>query len=406
MTIKELEDKYIDLLLNRCINFDKSKSLLINYNIENQNFIDKLVEKANEIGIYDIYLDKEDIFLKHNVLKKIEYDNIKNEKIFNKDIWDIYASKGASFLLLRSSYPGLMDDINPKKLSYATYIERTTCKIYRELQKEFKIPWCIATLPSETWAKKIFPEYDSKKAYEELFKLIFKICMVDFENPILNWNNFLSYQKTIQDKLNLLKIKKLHYKNSLGTDLHLTLPKNVIWQIAGSLGDNMLVNLPTYEIFASPDYRYTNGKVYSSRPLCYNGKIIKNFYLEFKDGKVVDYDALEGKELLGEIINSDNYSCFLGEIALVNYDSPISKLNTIFYETTIDENASCHLALGEGFGECIIKGQEMTENELLENGICQSRNHVDFMVGTNDLEIVADTEFGKKLIMKNGNIVL
>jgi len=400
--MNELENKYIELLLKRCINFNNSKSLFISYQPENIDFINKLVDKAKEYGVTDIYLYNENINEKHEILKNISYDEIEKHPFFNKKIWDEYALKGASFLILESEYPGLMDDISKEKLARARYIDRATRPIYKKLQLEFQIPWCIATLPSKRWATDLFPKLDEEKAYNKLFDLICEMCMIKTDNPIESWNTFLKEQEIIKEKLNSLEISKMHYKNNLGTDLYIEITPNTVWHSAGSLGKDMLVNLPTYEIFTNPDFRKTKGIVYSSRSLCYNGSNVKDFYLEFKDGKVIEYGAKEGKDLLKGIIESDEYSSFLGEAALVPYNSPISNTNLVYGNITFDENASCHLALGNGFAECLINSKHLSEDDLFNIGVNPSKNHVDFMIGTNDLEIEADTKRGKVLIFKNG----
>jgi len=168
----------------------------------------------------------------------------------------------------------------------------------------------------------------------------------------------------------------------------------------------MLVNMPSYEIFTSPNYKKTSGIVYSAKPLIYGGGKIDEFYIEFKEGKVINYDAKQGKEILRQIIESDENSCYLGEVALVNNNSPISNTNLVFGTTLFDENASCHLALGDGFPDSLKEGLTMTKEELLRKGINQSKNHVDFMIGTKDLEIEAETKDGVVQIFKDGNFVI
>lgn len=401
--MKELEDKYIELLLKRCINFNKSKILFLSYMIES-DFIYKVVKKAKEMGVEEVYLSYDSLEKKQEILSIITLNDIKTHKFFNRHIWDEYALKCASFLILQTELPGLMDNIDDEKLALARYIERASCPIYKKLQGEFKIPWCIANIPNKLWAKSIFPNDNYEEAYNKLFKCICSMCMVDTPNPIKSWNMFLNEQDKILNKINELRIRTMHYKNKLGTDLELFLESDHIWSSAGSLGDNMLVNMPSYEIFTTPNFYKTNGIVYSSKPLMYNGTLINEFYLEFKDGKVVSFGAKEGENLLKEIIKGDKYSSYLGEVALVNYDSPISNTGLVFGNTTIDENSSCHLALGSGFSECIWNGENLSEKELLEKGVNPSKNHVDFMIGTEDLMVEADTIHGKILLLKNGNI--
>ena len=164
--------------------------------------------------------------------------------------------------------------------------------------------------------------------------------------------------------------------------------------------------MPSYEIFTSPDYRYTNGIVYSAKPLIYNGALIEDFYIIFKDGKAISSGAKKGSEVLTGIINSDQNSCYLGEVSLINHDSPISNTGLVFGTTLFDENASCHLALGDSFPECLEKGLSKTKEELLQEGLNNSKNHVDFMIGTSDLNITAETINGTIPIFQNGNFVI
>lgn len=401
--MERLKEKYIELLLKKCINFNNSKSLFISYEAENIDFVSKLVVKAKEVGINDIYLYRENTLKKHEILKDISFEELNYHPTFNKIIWDDYAFKNASFLILQSEYPGLMDDIDPLKLAQAKYIDLSSRPNYQNLQYEFQIPWCIAPLPSKRWAKKLFPNLNEEDAYNKLFVLICEMSMADTKNPQAAWDNFLTKQRELQTKLNSLEISQMHYKNNLGTDLYLEITPNTNWCNVSDFGKDMMVNFPSYEIFTNPNFRRTNGVVFGSRPICYNGLLIKDFYLEFKDGKVVNYKAKEGQELLTKIIRSDEYSSYLGEVALVDNNNPITQTNMIYDSTILDENASCHLALGNGFSECVNDYKKMSRYELLKIGVNPSKIHVDFMIGTPDLSIEANTNKGKKFVFKNGS---
>lgn len=397
-----LKDKYIELLLTKCINFNSSKSLFVSYEAENIDFVSRLVEKAQSIGISDVYLYCENTPKKHDTLTNIPVEEINFHPLFDKFIWDDYALKNASFLILQSEYPGLMDDIDQEKLAQAKYIDLCSRPRYQNLQYEFQIPWCIAPLPSKRWAKKLFPNLNAEEAYNKLFTLICEMSMADTKKPIETWSDFLVKQRQVQMELNNLEISQMHYKNNLGTDLYLEITPNTSWCNVSDFGQDMIVNFPSYEIFTNPNFRKTNGVVFGSRPICYNGKLINDFYLEFKDGKVINYKAKEGQELLTKIIKSDEFSSYLGEIALVDNNTPIAKTNMVYGSTLLDENASCHLALGNGFSECIVGNEKMSRTKLLEIGANPSNIHVDFMIGTPDLSIEAQTNKGKKLIFKNG----
>ena len=292
-----------------------------------------------------------------------------------------------------------MDDIPAEKLSLSAKRKRESRPIYRKMVERCELSWCIAAYPGKRWAEHLFQGKDS---YEKLKKAIFRMCMVDKDNPIDEWNNHLKRQGKIQEYLNSLKLKKIHYTNSLGTNLEISLPENYLY--ASALDNDIIVNMPSYEIFMSPVYNKTEGIVYASKPLIYNGALINDFWLKFKDGKVIDFDAKTGKEVLKGIIESDEHSCYLGECALVENNSPIAKENKNYETTLIDENASCHLALGAGFAECIEGGLSLTDDELLRKGINVSKNHVDFMIGTPDLKIEGITKDNKVItIFKDGN---
>lgn len=397
-----IQEKYIELLLKRCLKVEESKSLFINYNIINRDFVDKVVESAKNYGVKDIYLDEEDSNYIHDILKNIKLEEVEKNDLFNCKAWDEYARKGAAFLMLDTEIPSLMDDIDSDILAKMAYTKRSTKPIYKEKQKNSEIAWCIAAVPNIYWANDIFSDTDNP--LEEFWKVLAKMCLLDTENPINEWDKLLKKRSNIIEKLNNLKIKKMHYKNSLGTNLTVELSDDAIWQSSSS--GKWIVNMPSYEIFTTPDYRKTEGIVYSSRPLIYNGKMINNFNFTFEKGKVVKFYAEEGQDILEEIIKGDELSAYLGEVALVNFNSPISNTNKVFKSTLFDENASCHLALGSGFIECIKGALGKSEKELLELGINNSKNHVDFMIGTEDLIIEAETKNGIIKIMENGDLVI
>ncbi len=397
-----MDDKYIRLLIDRCLNFKKSNILFISYDKVNKDFVLDIVEYAKKKGINDIYLDESDIYKLRDKLLNESYDEIKNDSYFDKSIWNEYANKYASFLMIDTEFPHVMDDVDSDKFALARKISMDTRQDFRDKETSYEIAWCIAAYPNKVWAEDVFKNDDS--AYEKLHDVILKMCMVDKDDPIKAWEEFRDDIRNKVNYLNGLEIKQLHYTNSLGTDLYIDLPDNSIWNsISDEEEDDMFVNMPSYEIFTSPDYRKSNGIVYNSKPLMYGGNLIDNFYLKFKDGKVVEYDAKVGKDILSDIICSFEHCDYLGEVALVPYDSPISNTNLVFGTTLFDENASCHLALGDGFPLSIKNGINMSEDELLKHGINQCKNHVDFMVGTSDLRIDAITNKGEVLIFKDGN---
>lgn len=395
-----MDEKYIELLLDKCTDLEKSKILFINYDIEIEEFIQKLINKATTLGVEEIHLEVEDPQKKHDILKNHTIEELKKASYFDDSIWDTYAKKKANFLIFDTEQPHLMNDIESEKIAIMIKQRRETRPLYRKMVEHCELPWCIAAYPSKRWAKEIFP--NSKNSYQDLKNAIYQVCMINQENPIISWDKQLEKNNKIIKYLNSLSLKKLHYQNSLGTNLTIYLPEN--YRFDSAKDGKVIVNMPSYEVFASPIYNKTEGTVYSSKPLIYGGAIVDKFYLKFKDGKVIDYDAEIGKNVLKEIINSDSNSCYLGECALVENNSPISNLGIIFQTTLIDENASCHLALGSGFPECLEDGISNSDEELLEKGINVSKSHVDFMIGTPDLTIIGTTSDNKEIpIFTSGN---
>lgn len=395
-----MEDKYVKLLIEKCTNLKNNKCLFITYEKEAKDFVNKIVDYAKSMGVSDIYLEEEDIYYTHDLLKNLSLEEMKEHPYFNKKIWDTYAEKGASFLIIETEHPHVMDDIDSEKIGLMGKLVRATKPLYRKLQRECKLPWCIACYPGKAWANEVFPNEES--AYEKLKSSIYKVCMIDKDDPSLEWDKFIERNNFVMSKLNSLNLYKLHYTNSLGTDLYIYLPNGYLY--SGGKDELCIVNMPSYEVFTSPVYDKTEGIVYSSKPLMYNGSLVDKFWIRFESGKVIDYDAEIGLDVLKEIIETDEYSCYLGEAALVEYDSPISNLGFNFGTTLIDENASCHIALGAGFAECIKNGLNMSTEELKKYGINDSKQHVDFMIGTEDLNIVGETIDGETIpIFENGN---
>ncbi len=394
-----MEEKYIELLLEKCVD-KENKILFIHYRKEIAPFIQELIKRAKEKGIEEIYLDEEDIDKTHDLLKKSTEQSILESEYFNSKIWDEYANKNASFLIMETEYPNLMQDVPDYLIAVAAKRKRETRPIYRKMVENCTLSWCIAAYPGKEWANEVFKKEEN--SYEKLKQAIFKTCMLDKENPIECWDNHLDKIKHLMNTLNQLNLTKLHYQNSLGTSLDIYLPKD--YQFSSAKDQKVIVNMPSYEVFTSPDYLKTEGIVYSAKPLYYNGKKVDEFWIKFVAGRAVDYDAKVGKEILKAIIEGDERSCYLGECALVENNSPISNLNIPFGTTLIDENASCHLALGAGFAECLKNGLMMSEEELTIRGINSSKIHVDFMIGTPDLSITAVTKEKEEIVIfENGN---
>lgn len=400
-----LQEKYARVILESCLKVEKDQPLFISYNVERSDFVRILTEIAYELGVKDIYYESSDPYLKHEALKNLEVEELKKLSFFNREIWNVYAKKGAAFLMLASETPGLMKDIDPSKLSAMTKYSLETRKEFEALRDKSMVPWCIAAVPTKAWAEELF-----KVDYAEdiLWDKIFDMCSIKEDDPVSVWNNKIKKLEQRGNKLTKYQFKTLRYNSSNGTDFTINLPKNHIWASGKEVlanGKEVLVNFPTEEIFTSPDCTSAEGIVYSSKPLSYNGNIIDEFYIKFSKGQAIESHAEKGDEVLKAMINLCKNSDRLGEVALVPYDSPISNINQVFLETLFDENAACHIALGDSFPECVENGPK-TKKEVLfdEYHLNNCDSHVDFMVGTEDLNITGITEEGKEVpIFVKGN---
>lgn len=401
----DLKEKYARVILESCLKVEKDQPLFISYNVERSDFVRIVTEIAYELGVKDIYYDVQDPYLKHEALKNLDVDELKKLSFWNKEMWNVYGKKNAAFLMLASETPGLMKDIDAKKLAAMTKYSYETRKEFDDLRDKSMLAWCIAAVPTKAWAEAL---YDVEYAEDILWDKIFDMCSIKEDDPVAIWNKKIKLLEKRANKLNDYQFKILKYKSSNGTDFKIELPKNHRWGSGKEVlanGKEVLVNFPTEEVFTSPDCKSAEGMICASKPLAYQGNIIKDFYFVFKNGKVEEAYAEEGNDILNEMVNICKNSNMLGEVALVPYDSPISNMNEVFLETLFDENAACHVALGDSFPECIENGPKTDKDVLFnEYHLNKCDSHVDFMVGTEDMSITGITEDGKQVpIFINGN---
>ena len=399
----EKKRRYANFLISRCLSMNAGEPLLIGYITEQKNFVNIIMEEARKLGITEIYEIENNKEKTKQILINSTTEEIEKEPYFNRKIIKEVYDKGGSYLSLASYSKSILDDVSSEKKKAMNKVKVDTQEDAVAARGVYKFPWCIAAVATDEWAEKL-----NLNSEDELWDIIFKITLMDKEDPVKAWNDKIKTNTKKRDLLNDLKLCKLTYTNSLGTNLEISLPKDVIWWGAAKKSfdgkKDLIVNMPTEEVYTTPDRNKVNGVVYSSRPLVVKGKIIDKFSLTFKDGKVEKVSSSNSDEKLLELIEEFDGMNFLGECAFVDYDSPISKTNMIFNSTLIDENASCHLALGRGFPKCIPNGENMSDEELLENGINVSKNHVDFMVGTSDLSIIGTDVYGNNVpIFIDGN---
>lgn len=399
--------KYAKLAVIKGINLQKDGLLVINSPIECSDFAKMIAEEAYKVGASDVVINYTD-----EKFNKIKFNNSSKEVLsftpdFERDKYNYYLEKDAAFLSISASDPDIFKDVNSDKISAYQKSRRKSLEKYHNACASNKNSWCIISIPTENWAKKIFSEVDSKEATLKLWDAIFSVMRLKDADPVASWNNHVNLLHKKVQELNTYEFEYLHFTNSLGTDLRVGLVKNHIWcggEDTKQDGLKFIANMPTEEVYTTPKLDDVNGTVFSSKPLSYCGNLIDNFSLTFKDGKVVSYTAETGLEILKELLNTDETSNRLGEVALVPYDSPISNSNIIFYNTLYDENASCHLALGSSYPCCIKDGESMTKEGSKIAGANTSLTHVDFMIGTKDTNIVGIKPNGEEVqIFKDGN---
>lgn len=406
-----LLEKYANLAVSTGINIQKGQTLLINVKAEHYEFARLCVDKAYELGAGKVVIKFSDDHIAKSHVVNQDIEELKNVPEWVVAEYDQYIEEGFARLSISSPSPGLMQDVDANKLGAQMKANQEALKKLRSYSMANRGQWSIVAMPTHEWASVVFPKEDKETAYTKLLEAILFATRVTEENdPVAEWekhNEVLTKQNNI---LNDRNFNSLHFKNSLGTDIVVGLVKDHVWaggnEVSGK-GYQFNPNMPTEETFTMPDRNRVDGKVYSTKPLNYNGKLIDEFWLEFKDGKVIDFDAKKEKETLQVLLDSDEGSRRIGEIALISDDSPISNLDILFYNTLFDENASCHMALGASYPMNIKDGTNLDEETLLSKGANQSLNHVDFMFGSSDMHIEGITYDDEHItVFDKGNFVI
>lgn len=411
MVSEKILRKYAELAVKMGTNVQKGQMLVINADVRDFEFVHLCVEEGYKAGAGEVTVNWSS---EHNT--KWSYEYMTKEALSEIPQWTYdrrayVQDKGCCFLHVVSDTPGLLKDIDSEKILAH---QMAASKKFQPLQgytMANKGQWSIVALPSAGWAKKVFPDMEESAAVEALWKAILCSVRISEDNdPVAEWEKHNEEILRHSKQLNVYNFKELHFKNSLGTDLTVGLIENHIWAGGCEEASNGAIfnpNMPTEENFCMP-YKYgVSGKVVATKPLSYQGKLIDDFWLTFENGKVVDYDAGKEKEALKSLVEYDEGSSYLGEVALISYDSPINDTGILFYNTLFDENASCHLALGRAYPMNVKGGTEMDEEQLKEIGANHSMTHVDFMFGSRDMQVDGICKDGTVIpVFRNGNFVL
>ncbi len=405
MKFNERLQKYAELVIKRGINLQERDGVFISTNLEGLEMAKMVVEEAYKAGAKHVEFRLED-----DDLQIIRYEHGKDFVFEGVPDWKVNAienmyKEGYSMIRIAAPNPELLKNINPELVAKDMKASsKSTQGIQKYLMAGFN-KWTIAAVPSKAWAKIVFPDLSVEEGIEKLWENIFAIARVT-EDPIKSWDEHTDNLRKYTEYLNKMQFEKFRYVSD-GTDLEVVMPKNHIWEGGGAYHEasntEYLPNIPTEEVFSMPHKDGVNGTLKATKPLSVRGQIVDGFGFTFENGKVVDFYAKTGYDTLEKLINTDDGARYLGEIALVPHDSPISNTNLLFSNTLFDENASCHFALGRCYPTNIEGGTEMNTDELFEVGGNNSLIHVDFMVGSQSLSITGYKEGKEYKIFENGN---
>ena len=402
----ELLKKYARLIAETGVATEKGHTVVLQISVDQAPLARLITQEAYKLGAAEVIVQWTDDqiqreFLLHAATDRIE--NVPQSKIDQADEW---LEKGASRISVVSADPDAFAGVDSHRVaSYQAAAGKALMNLRKATQAN-KVSWTVVAAAGKQWAAKVFPDLPEEEQVDALWDQIFKTTRVYEENPVLAWKKHDEKLAKKAEELNQEQFSALHY-TAPGTDIIIGLPKNHLWEGAGSYnarGEKFMANMPTEEVFTAPDSHRVDGYISSTKPLSYAGTIISGMKFTFKDGKVVDFSAEQGEDVLAKLLDTDEGARRLGEVALVPDPSPISQSGIIFFNTLFDENASNHLALGSAYAFSVKGGTEMSDEELAEAGLNRSQTHVDFMVGSDKMDIDGIREDGSTVpIFRNGD---
>jgi len=408
---EELLEEYIELVIRKGLNLQPGQQLVIACSVDCAFFARLAMVAAYKAGASNVHMRWVDDFCSRTRFLMADDSVFDKYPAWDKLLMDSLSDEGAAFLNVIATDPEVFKGVDSNRLSRFSITTSNALKGYFGKIITGGVRWTTITVPSEAWANKVFPNAASaEEAISLLWDRIFAATRVGDGKALERWSNHIDALKRRVKMLNDYRFTELLIKNSAGTDLRMKLPKNHIWKGSGDVAKDglpFLPNIPTEEIFSAPYANGVDGTVVGTMPNVFQGNLIEDFTITFKDGKVVSYDAKSGREQLANMINDIPGMDKLGEIALVEYNSPISNTGVLFYNTLYDENASCHLALGSAYPGCVEGGDSMNEEQRKAAGINVSDSHQDFMFGSADMSIVGVTASGKEVVVfKDGNFAI
>ncbi|WP_314315487.1 aminopeptidase [Negativicoccus succinicivorans] len=404
---QKLAKSYADVLLQYGVNLQPEQLLLINAPVEAHEFVTVLVNAAYAHGAGDVQVDWQSGTVFAQRLQYAQEDSLLYTRPSQITKAQEYLAENRAIISLVSCDSPLFKEVPTTRINAFQQAKNKVFQFYSQAIMNSQVQWLVAAVATPTWAALLFPDETPVTALEKLWDSIFYVSRIQNEDALAAWQNHLDTLHRRRRLLDALRLDTLHYMSKNGTDFVIGLPDTHIWQGGNEKSGRAVpfaANIPTEEIFTAPDFRRMTGHVTSTRPLVVYNQTVEGLELDFVDGKVVQVEASKGKEAIEQLLASDEGARFLGEVALVPKDSPIAQIPYSFYETLIDENASCHLALGAAYPTCITDGKTKNDDELTAAGLNRSMIHVDFMIGSSDLTIVGRTKDGREVeIFHDGN---
>ena len=400
--------KYARTLLQYGVNLQQDQTLVVSVDVENKDFAVIVTEEAYELGAKEVVLNWRCSPIARQRLLHANESVLEKPANWIPEFYKQYIDEKAAFLSLISANPKALEGIPTDRISLQSRNLNKVLSFYHTAIMNSSVTWCVASVPTVLWADLLGYEGTNEEKINQLWETLLKLCRIEGVEPKDTYRHHMAKLRHRCEALNKLDLKALRYTCENGTDLQLELPEGHIWlggEESSKDGTIFNANIPTEEVFSAPQYNGVNGIVYSTKPLIYHGNTISDFSFTFKEGKIVEYTAKEGYEVLKELVETDEGSHYLGEVALVDHFSPISQSNQIFFETLFDENASCHLAIGGSYPTCLKDSDGLSEEELKERGLNHSLTHVDFMIGHERMNIKGYTRDGQEVdIMIDGRL--
>lgn len=392
MTIANFEEKlqkYAELIVKVGVNVQPGQEVVLYINVDQQHLAHLIVKEAYKAGAGKVMIKWSDTFAQREFLEHASDEFLENVPEFAKEEAQYIADHRCCRISVMSEDPGAFGGIDQKRVAAYQSANGKALMPVRQATQNNDLSWTVVAAASPAWAERVFPDLKGEAAVDRLWEEIFKTTRIDREDPIQAWKDHDAKLHEKEDWLNKEQFSALHY-TSPRTDLTIGLPENHVWEGGGSknaAGIEFMANMPTEECFTAPDNRRIDGYVTSTKPLSYAGNILENMKFTFKDGKVVEATAEKGQAVLDHLLETDEGVRSLGEVSLVPDPSPISQSGITFFNTLFDENASDHLALGAAYPFNVQGGTKMSKDQLKAKGINFSQAHVDFMVGSADMNI-------------------